>query len=39
MAIAYSYISSSNTVTIGFINTGVATSPVGTITFDVTVIQ
>jgi hypothetical protein len=39
MAIAYSYISSSNTITIGFINTGAATSPVGTITFDVTVIQ
>jgi hypothetical protein len=39
MAIAYSYISSSNTITIGFINTGAATSPVGTITFDVTVIE
>jgi hypothetical protein len=39
MAIAYSYISSSNTITIGFINTGSSTSAVGSITFDVTVIE
>jgi hypothetical protein len=39
MTIAYSYISSANTITIGFVNTGSSTSPVGTITFDVTVIE
>jgi hypothetical protein len=40
VAIAYSYISSSNTITIGFVSTnGLIPAQVGTITFDVTLIQ
>ncbi len=39
LAIAYSYMSSSNTITIGFVNTTLVPQPVGAITFDVTLIQ
>jgi hypothetical protein len=40
VAIAYSYISSSNTITIGFVSTnGLAPAQVGSVTFDVTLIQ
>jgi hypothetical protein len=39
VAIAYSYISSSNTITIGFTSTAVLGSQLGSITFDVTLIQ
>jgi hypothetical protein len=41
VAIAYSYVSAANTITIGFIcsQAGSATSTLGTITFDVTLIQ
>ena len=39
VAIAYSYISSSNTITIGFTSTVVAGSQLGSITFDITLIQ
>src|SRR5439155_11982426 len=40
IGIAYSYISSANTITIGFTNTDpLSTKNVGTVTFDVTVIQ
>ena len=40
VAIAYSFISSSNTITIGFVSTnGLVAAQVGTITFDVTLIQ
>jgi len=40
VAIAYSYISSSNTITIGFVSTdGLTAKQLGSITFDVTLIQ
>jgi hypothetical protein len=41
VAIAYSYVSAANTITIGFIcsQASLATSTLGTITFDVTLIQ
>ncbi|HEY1199859.1 MAG TPA: hypothetical protein VGE79_02710 [Niastella sp.] len=39
MIIAYSYISSSNTITIGFTNANLFAQSVGSITFDVTLIQ
>jgi hypothetical protein len=39
LLIAYSYISSSNTITIGIVNTSLVPQPVGAITFDVTLIQ
>lgn len=40
VAIAYSYISSSNTITIGFVSTdGLFAKQLGSITFDVTLIQ
>lgn len=39
VAIAYSYISSSNTLTIGFTTTVASGSQVGSLTFDVTLIQ
>lgn len=40
VAIAYSYISSSNTITIGFVSTdGLIAKQLGSITFDVTLIQ
>ncbi|MFL5745114.1 MAG: hypothetical protein ACJ751_10640, partial [Niastella sp.] len=41
VAIAYSYISAANTITIGFIcsQTGLGSSTLGSITFDVTLIQ
>jgi hypothetical protein len=39
ITIAYSFISSSNTITIGFINTQLVSQAVGSVTFDVTLIQ
>ena len=39
ITIAYSYISSANTITIGFINTQLSSQAVGSVTFDVTLIQ
>jgi hypothetical protein len=41
VAVAYSYVSSANTITIGFVcsQTALGTSTLGSVTFDVTVIQ
>ncbi|WP_205513628.1 hypothetical protein [Longitalea arenae] len=39
LLIAYSYISSSNTITVGVVNTSLVPLAVGAITFDVTLIQ
>jgi len=39
ISIAWAYVSSSNTITIGFVNADVTARALGTVTFDVTVIQ
>lgn len=39
IAIAYSYVSSTNTITIGFINSGILSTSLGTIIFDIEIFQ